>query len=71
MAKDPEGKRPFGQTHLRWEDLIKRDVESLKGDSDWKTIATGREIGCATGRFKWPVTKKEKKKIENIYIYDF
>jgi len=52
LTENPKGKRPLGRPCLRWEDLIKRDVESLNGDPDWKTEAADREtwrIGCLTG----------------------
>jgi len=43
---------PLGRPRLRWEDLVKRDVESLNDVPKWKTKATDREtwrIGCLTG----------------------
>jgi len=52
LTENPKGKRPLGLPRLRWEDLVKRDVESLNGGPDWKTKAADREtwwIGCLTG----------------------
>ncbi|CAI6370121.1 unnamed protein product [Macrosiphum euphorbiae] len=52
LKENPKGKRSLGRPRLRWEDLIKKDVESLNGGPDWKTKAADREswrIGCLTG----------------------
>jgi hypothetical protein len=52
LTENPEGKRPLGLRLLRWEVIVKRDVESLNGGSDWKTKAVDREtltIGCLSG----------------------
>lgn len=35
LEEDPAGKRPLGRPHMRWEDLIKKDVSALDGESDW------------------------------------
>jgi len=52
LAENPVVKRPLGHPRLRWEDVIKRDMESLGGGQDWKAKAADREtwkIGCSTG----------------------
>lgn len=36
MAENPDGKRPLRRPRLRWNGVVKRDVESLNGRSDWK-----------------------------------
>jgi len=35
LEKDPVGKRPLGRPRMRWEDLVKKDVSTLGGGSDW------------------------------------
>lgn len=50
MIENLEGKRPFGQPRLRWEDVV--DVEPLNVDSDWKARAANKKnwrFGCMTG----------------------
>ena len=52
MDENPVDKRPLGRPRLRWEDMIKRDVETLNGGPVWKVQALDREgwrIGCLTG----------------------
>jgi len=52
LTENPKGKRPFGRPRLRWEDVIKKDVEALNGGPDWKAKAADRESwrsGCLTG----------------------
>eukprot|EP00102_Acyrthosiphon_pisum_P014323 XP_008184319.1 PREDICTED: zinc finger protein 664-like [Acyrthosiphon pisum] len=44
LTENPKGKRPLGRPRLRWEDLVKRDVESLNGGPDWKTKAADRDL---------------------------
>lgn len=37
---------------MRWEDVVKNDVEELRGGTVWKTRATDRDgwkAGCMTG----------------------
>jgi len=54
MDENSVGKRPLGRSRLKWEDVIRKDVEALNGGPDWKTRATDREgwkIGCVMG---WP-----------------
>jgi len=51
IDENPVGKIPLGSRSwgLRWEDMIKRDVEALNGGPDWKVQALDREgwrIGC-------------------------
>lgn len=43
MSKNPERKRPLGRSQMRWEDVVKRNVESLNGRSNWKKRAADRE----------------------------
>jgi len=53
MDENPVGKRPLGRPRLRWEDVIRKDVEALNGGRDWKTRAVDREdwkIGCLDDR---------------------
>lgn len=45
------GKRPAGRSKMRWEDVVKKDMEEL-GGSDWKAYAADREeweAGCLMG----------------------
>lgn len=52
MDENPIGKRPLGRPRMRWEDMIKKDVEALNGGPDWRVRALDREgwkIGCVTG----------------------
>ncbi|VVC31328.1 Hypothetical protein CINCED_3A010997 [Cinara cedri] len=45
------GKRPLGRPKLKWEDLVKRDIEVLGGGANWKDLAMNRDawrIGCKT-----------------------
>ncbi|KAL4107860.1 hypothetical protein QTP88_018142 [Uroleucon formosanum] len=49
---NPVGKRPLGKPKLRWEDIVKRDIEDLLGGANWKDLAMNRDgwrIGCETG----------------------
>jgi len=51
MDENPVGKR-LRRPRLRWKDVIRKDVETLNGGWDWKTIAMDREgwrIGCVMG----------------------
>jgi len=41
-----------GKPKMRWEDVVKKDVEELGAGNDWKERATDREgwkDGCMTG----------------------
>jgi hypothetical protein len=52
LEQNPVGKRPLGRPKLRWEDLVKRDIEDLGGGANWKDLAMNRDawrIGCETG----------------------
>jgi len=52
MDENSVGKRPLGRPRLRWEDMIKKDVEVLNGRTDWKVRALdmkGWRIECVTG----------------------
>ncbi|KAL4154026.1 hypothetical protein QTP88_001859 [Uroleucon formosanum] len=52
MEQNPIGKRPLGRPRMRWEDVVKKDVERLGGCSNWRMLALDREVwklGCETG----------------------
>jgi len=52
LEPNPLVKRPLGRPTLRWEDIVKRDVEDLGGGANWKDLAMNRDgwrIGCETG----------------------
>jgi hypothetical protein len=52
MEQNPIGKRPLGRPRMRWEDVVKKDVERLGGCSNWRMLALDREgwkLGCETG----------------------
>lgn len=52
LEKNPTGKIPIGRPKMRWEDVVKKNVEELGGRSDWKAWATDREgwkAGCMMG----------------------
>lgn len=40
---NPVGKRPLGKQRMRWEDVIKKDVEQLAGDANWRNLVFDRE----------------------------
>lgn len=70
MVNNPEGNRHFGSPHMRWKDVMRRDVESLNEESDWKAEQLTERIGCVTivgnrllllGSY-WPLTLKKKTK---------
>ncbi|KAF0767995.1 Reverse transcriptase domain-containing protein [Aphis craccivora] len=51
-GKNPTGKRPIGISKMRWEDVVKKNVEELGGGSDWKACTTDREgwkVECMMG----------------------
>ncbi|VVC34853.1 Hypothetical protein CINCED_3A012399 [Cinara cedri] len=52
MDENPVGKRPLGRPRLRWEDVIRKDEETLNGGRDWRTRAVDRE-GWWTGCVIW------------------
>ncbi|KAE9539532.1 hypothetical protein AGLY_004784 [Aphis glycines] len=43
LEQNPVGKRPLGRPKLRWEDLVKRDIEDLGGGANWKDLAMNRD----------------------------
>jgi hypothetical protein len=52
IEQNPVGKRPLGRPRMRWEDVIKKDVEQMGGGSNWRNLALDRErwkLGCETG----------------------
>jgi len=55
LEQNAVGKRPLGRPKLRYEDLVKRNIEDLGGGENWKDLAMNRgawRIGCETG---WPL----------------
>lgn len=52
LDQNPIGKRPLGRPKMRWEDIVKMDVEELGGRPNWKGLAMnidGWRIGYETG----------------------
>jgi hypothetical protein len=52
LKQNPVGKRPLGKPKLRWEDIVKKNIENLGGIANWKNsamIRNGWRIGCETG----------------------
>jgi len=52
MEQNLCGKRPLGRAKTSWEDLIKKNMESLGGGPNWKKKAMDREgwrIECEMG----------------------
>jgi len=52
LAENHVGKIPLGRPHLRREDMVKRDLESLNVGPDRKTKADNRagwRFGCFSG----------------------
>jgi len=52
IKQNPVGKRPLGRPRMRWEDVIKKDVEQMGGGSNCRNLALDREewkLGCETG----------------------
>jgi hypothetical protein len=43
LEQNSQGKRPPGRPKIRWEDLVKKDVQSLGRGTNWKERAMGRE----------------------------
>jgi hypothetical protein len=43
LEKDPTRKRLLGRPHMRWNDLVKKDVITLSGVLDWKEQASDRD----------------------------
>jgi hypothetical protein len=51
IEQNPVGKRLLGRQRMRWEDIIKKDVEQLGGISDRRNLALdieGWKIVCET-----------------------
>lgn len=49
LEQNPVEKRPLGRPKLRWEDIVKKDVEDLGGEVNWKNLTMYRDswrIGC-------------------------
>ncbi|VVC33011.1 Ribosomal RNA methyltransferase FtsJ domain,S-adenosyl-L-methionine-dependent methyltransferase [Cinara cedri] len=52
LEQNPRRKRPLGRPKTRWEDVVKKDVQSLGGGMNWKERAMDREEwrnGCEMG----------------------
>jgi len=52
IEQNPVGKRILGRPRMRWENVVKKDVEQLGGGSNWRNLALDREgwkLGCETG----------------------
>jgi hypothetical protein len=52
LEKNLTGKRSIGRSRMRWEDVVKNDVEELGGGNDWKMRAANRDgwkAGCILG----------------------
>ncbi|KAL4120341.1 hypothetical protein QTP88_013055 [Uroleucon formosanum] len=52
VKDNKSGKRPLGRPKTRWEDLVKKDIQSLGGGTNWKERAMDREEwknGCEMG----------------------
>jgi hypothetical protein len=52
IEQNPVDKRPLGRPRMWWEDVIKKDVEQMRGYSNWRTLALDREgwkLVCETG----------------------
>jgi hypothetical protein len=65
LEQNPVGKRPLGRPKLRWEDLVKRNVEDLGSEANWKYLATNRDgwrIGCAMEL----ATDQHKKEMKDV-----
>jgi hypothetical protein len=43
LEEDLTGKRPLGRLRLRWEDVVKKDMEALSGGIDWRKKALDRK----------------------------
>jgi hypothetical protein len=37
------GKRPLGRPILKWEDIVKKNVENLGDGANWKNLAMNRD----------------------------
>jgi hypothetical protein len=51
IEQNPVGKRPLGRPRMRWEDIMKKDVEQL-GVSNWRNLELDRKewkLVCKTG----------------------
>jgi len=45
LEENPTGKIPLGRPRLRWEDVVRKDVEALRGVLDWRRQTSERETG--------------------------
>jgi hypothetical protein len=66
-GKETNGKRSIGRSKMRWEDVVKKDVEQLGRENNWKARTADRErwkAGCMTAWSWRPQTPKKKKKFK-------
>jgi hypothetical protein len=64
LEQNPRGKRSLERPKIRCEHLIKKDVQSLGGGTNWKERAMDRvewRNGCEMG-WSWKAFKQKKKK---------
>lgn len=43
IKENSVGKRPFGRPHLKWNDCVGKDVETVELDSHWRELAENRD----------------------------
>jgi hypothetical protein len=43
LEQNPRGKRLLGRPKTRWEDIVKKDVQSLEGGTNWNERAMVRQ----------------------------
>jgi len=53
IAQNLLGKRPLGRLRVHWEDVIKKDVEQLEGDLNWRILAMNREEWRLDCEMRW------------------
>lgn len=42
LEQNPKGERPSGRLKMRWENIVKTNVEALGVESNWKDLAMDR-----------------------------
>lgn len=55
----------MGRPKLRWEDIVKRDIEDLGGGANWKDLTMNRDgwrIGCER-----PINPRRRVILYNAY----
>lgn len=55
---------------MKWEDVVKKDVEELGGESDWKAWTINREGWKAGCMIEWDgsIGRKYPKKSRKLYL---